>query len=622
MPHQKAKAALAVALVLLMSAPLVMAQQSFNWEYMNSDASGTNFSPQNQITASNVGSLSVKWVFALPAASPVPGLNVTGEGAIAPPLLVDGVVYLLTNDLHVYAIDSADGNVIWSYRGSVNRTGLPLGYLLGHMHGINYYRGDIWVSLPDCTVVGLDAGTGRVVQRITGICAGIPGNAGLYATRGTAPVFFGDVMMVGSSVSEGTDAGRGFVAGYNITDGSLLWRWYVTPPAGGAPTWDASTCAAPCHGNVPPYPGDWGTLGYNGTNTLAGGGTGWGQFAVDGRTGMVYLSTSQPSPDWNATYRPGPDLYSDSIVALNATTGKMAWFFQTTPHDLYDFDCGWNVALGNVTVGGRQQEAVFKACKNGFVYALNATNGSLIWYFDPPTVARSDTGNAAYVQTGTYNATQGWAGSGAPFLQCPGVYGGIEADIGFGYGKVFVATQNICAEVQPAPVGTFGSNQWGVSSIVPQLFNDNTTIYALDASTGRVVWSYFLQGMPYRGGLTVSGGMVFAGALDGNVYALNAETGQLVTKVRVGPSLYEAPVFGSSTTGGVLMLQLVSSSNYRSSGQGVPGVLMAYGLPPSPPPPYLQLAAAAALGAAATAYVVRRRGGPRRAAVSASACRP
>ncbi len=120
---------------------------------------------------------------------------------------------------------------------------------------------------------------------------------------------------------------------------------------------------------------------------------------MDTRHGIVYVSTSQASPGWNGTYRPGPDLYADSIIALNATNGDMIWFYQTTPHDLYDFDCGWNTVLGNVTLGGSTQEAVFKACKNGYLYALNALTGKLLWYFDPPTVTRHLTGNANYVVT-------------------------------------------------------------------------------------------------------------------------------------------------------------------------------------------------------------------------------
>ena len=124
----------------------------------------------------------------------------------------------------------------------------------------------------------------------------------------------------------------------------------------------------------------------NGTtdHVLAGAGPSFGDPVVDTHHGIVFVSTSQASPDWNGTYRPGPDLYADSIIALNTTNGHMLWFYQTTPHDLFDFDCGWNTVLGNVTSGGSAQEVVFKACKNGYVYAIGALTGALLWYFNPP----------------------------------------------------------------------------------------------------------------------------------------------------------------------------------------------------------------------------------------------
>ncbi len=253
---------------------------------MNANGNHTNYVPQDQVSASNVQNLQVAWTFPFPAAYNVPGLAVTGEGSISPPLVVNGTVFVLTNFLTVYAINGETGAVVWSYVAQLNTTGLPLGPLVGHMHGMNYYRGDLWVNLPDCSVLALNALSGAVVMRIRDICAGIPGNAGFYDSSGVPPVFDGDTMIWTSSVSEGTDVGRGFVAAYDITDGQLLWRWYVAPPAGGDPNWDADSCSvnatSSCHGNVSPYVGDWGGMGMtttiNGTTShpLAGAGPSFG----------------------------------------------------------------------------------------------------------------------------------------------------------------------------------------------------------------------------------------------------------------------------------------------------------------------------------------------------------
>ncbi len=558
------------------------------WTHMNADPSESNSVEQKQVTEQTIGSLALKWMYPFPAVDNVPGLNVTGQGAIAPPLVVNGTVYVITDFLRVYAMDAASGSILWTYDAQLNTTGLPLGPLTGHMHGLSYYEGRIWVGMPDCSAVALDAVTGRVVQDVRAICAGIPGNAGLYDSSGVPPTFYKDTMIWSSSVSEGTDGGRGFVAAYDISNnsGRLLWRWYVTPQAGGDPSWDTVSCPpATCQGNVKPVNGDWGTMGYGG-KTMAGAGPSFGQPVVDTRLGLVYVSTSQAAPDWNGTYRPGPDLYSDSVVALNVTNGHMDWFFQTTPHDLFDFDCGWNTALGNVTLAGvGTHEAVFKACKNGYVYALDALTGKKIWYFDPPSLKRTGTSNADYVVTGNYSADQRWINypSTGQFKQCPGSNGGVESDISVAYGKVFVATHNFCTYGQVASVSTAGGAVWGVKYLQPISQEANTTIYAIDASTGKESWSFFIPSVPYRGWLTASGGMVFASSLDGNIYALDATTGKVVHTQYMGPSLYQGVTVGSTSSGDVYLFQLVSSPAYGLFAERIPGALMVFGVEPVGP---------------------------------------
>ena len=559
---------------------------SSSWTRINANANSTNYLPQDQIGASNAAALQVAWTFPFPVAPDVPGLATAGQGSISPPLVVNGTVYVVTNYLTVFAINGETGSVIWSYAPRLNTTDLPLGPLVGHMHGINYYRGEVWVSLPDCSVRGLDALSGAEVTDIAGICKDIPGNAGFYDSSGVPPAFYGNTMIWTSSVSEGTDVGRGFVAAYNLADQSLLWRWFVVPGAGGNQSWDAQSCPPPsCRGNVAPVSGDWGTMSLNGPGTtgpIAGAGPSFGEPVVDSEHGIVFVSTSQASPDWNGTYRPGPDLYSDSIVALNATNGRMIWFYQTTPHDLYDFDCGWNAALGMVTESGNVREAVFKACKNGYLYALDALTGELLWYFDPPTVARTLTGNADYVVTKKYSGNLPWINypSTKPFVQCPGANGAVESDIAVAYSMVYVATYNLCTYGQVASVSTVGSQVWGATGLQPQRQTANTTIYAVDESTGTVAWSYFMAGIPYRGWLTASNHLVFAGGLDGSIHVFDASNGRQVADVYVGTPLYESPTIGAGADGTVRLFQLVGTSSYGAFAGAVPGALMAYWAPP------------------------------------------
>ncbi len=580
-----------ITLVLLVSAqafgaPVRASSQAVNWYDPAANPSGTAFVSQNQINPGNVGDLQLEWELPFPASSPVPGLNFTGQGSITPPLIVNGLVYLMMNDLLVVALDAATGSSIWSYRPVLNTTGLPLSELAGHVHGITYYEGNIWVSLPDCSALALAALTGAVVAKISDICAGIPGNAGKYNYSGTPLAFYRDVLIWSASdVSGGTDAGRGFVAGYNITNGELLWRWYVVPPAGGQGNWDTYECPpTSCRGNVVSVSYDWGDMGYVNGTTRAGGGPDWDQMAIDNQDGLVFLGTSEPAPQGNATYRPGPNLFSDSIVALNATSGAMAWYFQATPHDLYDFDCGWNVAFASITTGGQNESVVFKQCKNGYVYALDAKTGGLLWYFNPPSEVRLNTANGNFVVTGKYAANQTWinAPSNSTAEQCPGIEGGIESDIAVAYGKVFVATHNFCTFVTVGPVNQVAANESGLISQVPAIEDANTTIYALNDATGSPVWSYFIPSVPYRGWLAATGGMVFASSLNGDIIALDADTGRVDGAVHIGASLYEGVTVGSTISGQVMVFQLLSSPTYSATGSGIPGALLAYGLGPAP----------------------------------------
>ncbi|TLX97754.1 MAG: hypothetical protein E6K96_02250 [Thaumarchaeota archaeon] len=621
------RTAVILSILILAQSPSLAANSSStgtptnaNWTEVNANANGTNHVEQGQIAPDNVNQLTKKWVFSIPPASPVAGLDLLQNGSISPPLSINGTVYIVTSYLRIYALDSADGALLWSYQAQLNRTGLPVSHLTGHTHGLIYYRGDIWVSLPDCSVIGVGATSGKLDRHITGICAGIPGNSGLYDSSGVPPVFRDHMMIWVSSVSEGTDVGRGFVAAYNLTTGTLLWRWFVTPPAGGDPLWDQTSCpVTSCHGNVAAYIGDWGIMGSQNHLSLAGAGPAFGQPAVDEKRGVVYVATSQPSPDWNATYRPGPNLYSDSVVALNVTNGRMLWFFQSTPHDLFDFDCGWNVVLGNAVVDGQNKTVVFKGCKNGYLYALDASTGSLLWYFNPPSVKRVGTPNANYVVTGNYDATQRWIDypSTSVFEQCPGANGALESDIAFAYNLVFVATYNLCAFGMVTSVDSYGASHWGVRQLEPAASQANTTIYAVNASTGQVVWSHFLPKIPYRGWLTVSNGVLYAGALDGYIHAFDDRMGREIFAINVGVDLYESPTVGSASNGGTLLLQLTSPSSYGVFSANQTGYLIAYGLPQAGAQ-YLSYALYAALGAGAAVLTLftifrltRSRGSPK-----------
>ena len=216
------------------------------------------------------------------------------------------------------------------------------------------------------------------------------------------------VLMFSPSVTEGDSAGRGFLEAWNITTTTpkFMWRTYVIPPQDGSdPNWSLDSVMNMSHAyifngtaevDLKALPqsqlsqmlvGDWGNFGFNGTTSFAGASAGWGgAWAIDEKTGVAYIGTNVPGPDWNATYRPGPDLWSGSVLALNVTSGKMIWGFQAIPHSLGDLDCSWNVMLANETINGQNTPVVFKGCKDGYIFALNANTGSMLWFLKPPSI--------------------------------------------------------------------------------------------------------------------------------------------------------------------------------------------------------------------------------------------
>lgn len=549
----------AVLLALVLSYSSVYADDG-DWPNMNHDPYGTNYSPQQKITKDNVNRLDVVWSIEIPRF-----MDGLGYGVIGPPLVIDGVVYLATNTPSILAVDASNGKILWEYRPRLQK--IPL--TPPHIHGINYYNGFILYPSPDCSIKLVDASTGTEKASIKSICDNVPGNAGDYSVE-AAPVMDVErnIIVWGPSAAGGTASGRGFVAGFS-PNGTMLWRLFITPPAGGDQLWGFRYVVerggrffeGRAKGNVEPMLGDWGDLGLREGRTRAGAGLSFGHISVDSERGVAYLSTSNPKPDWNATYRPGPNLYSSSVIAINITTGEMLWFYQVVSHDFYDHDCAWNTVLAKTL------NMVVKGCKNGELVALNASNGDLLWRFNPPSL----------VKTIQPSIMKRWHNdpSDQSFLQCPGAFGGIESDIALAYGKVFVAVMNLCTVHVPTPVEQYGEVVKGsVYNIAPTPIN--TTIYAVDLSNGEVKWSFFVDSA-YRGWLTATGGMVIASTVNRGMIFLDAETGKPIHSISFDGTLRTGAVVGRDREGRYIILQLVEKQGQYSE-TGTKQILVALSL--------------------------------------------
>jgi outer membrane protein assembly factor BamB len=590
-----------------------------NWSYDN----------QTVINSQNVNQLQVKWTFPVPSAPP--GQITSAEGVMVTPLIYKGIIYGVTNWHRLYALNAENGDVIWyvdlplmdnySLYLQPSVPG-PLGIPLGHYHSIFlttelWNEPLIWVVSNSYQVFALKATTGDIVVNfnpfISDRLTGISGSYGLY-DEDTPNILVDQqhgVLMFSPSVTEGDSAGRGFIEAWNITTTTpkFMWRTYIIPPQDGSdPDWSLDSVMNMSHAyifngsaaiDLKTLPqaqlsqmlvGDWGNFGFNGTRSFAGGSAAWGgAWAIDEQTGMAYIGTNAPGPDWNATYRPGPDLWSGSVLALNITSGKVIWGFQAIPHALGDLDCSWNVMLANETINGQSTPVVYKGCKDGYIFALNALTGAMLWFLKPPSI---DYENVAPLNP--LNATQmdkvNWDGypSTAPIVQNPADTGALESDLAFDPVKnlVFAATYNDPKNFTYSDVGppktpenaTAWEFSWGVRILTIQpVQTQNTTIYAIDAANGQIRWSYTIQNTPYRGGLTVSGGVVYVSTLDGTLRMLDEDTGRLLSSKVIGGSLLEQPSLGDDANGAMtLVLTDMGSSRW---GPPFPGFIEALAIP-------------------------------------------
>ncbi|MEM4334552.1 MAG: PQQ-binding-like beta-propeller repeat protein [Candidatus Caldarchaeum sp.] len=655
------QASIIATLITILALPVALAQQqAVDWARYNGVPGNWNWSPQKELNKDNAKFLEVKWVFPIPA-SPTTNPFLSGaEGVIHTPLVYKGVVYFVTNWHRVYAVDASTGRTLWTkdlpppaeLADKIMKGEAPWqvpGALRGHFHQVHIYELDnrpyLFVATNYWYLFALNAFTGDIALNwtvfSTDYLAAVPGRRGVYDV--STPSFVIDtnrkIMVTGVSTSEGQGAGRGFFVGVDLKpwlegrgNPQIIWRTFIIPPQDGSdPEWtlrlvDQMRGAWIWDGtrlvNVKTLPAeqkrqllydDWGFARFvqqhpNERVSYAGAGAGWGgAYAVDEERGVVFVGTNQASPDWNATFRPGPNLWSSSILAMNIENGQLVWGVSTMPHDIWDYDCAWSVLfLKDVIIGGQRRDAVIKGCKNGVVYALNPDDGSLIWAFNSWDPAKSG-GDPRYgIKPSKYvrflnpldprDMNWRWQGEWTTgeeyqyiknhgvFYQNPPGVGGIESDPAYDPERnyFFVAVYNMPAAYTIRNVGP--GTAWPTASglmggTLPQA-KYNTTIYAINVNTGQVVWNTFVDGLPYRGGLTVSNGLVFATYNDGTLRVYDADTGAELKRVLIGGPVLVQPSLATTADGRIrLFLPVAVPLSLWGPSTNLPGFVVSLGLP-------------------------------------------
>jgi len=499
---------------------------------------------------------------------PLPPGTAGFHGVTHPPLARRGVGYLVTNDFVLIAFDLRGGKVFWTI--SVPRSS-PVsdqirGDQLGPVTNVKMVDFDgteaLAVGTSQQTVVLLDIYTGRLLATVSLIGPGerIEGNRGKY---GGYPVNFAydskrRILVVGSTAPDGPEAGRGFVDGYRLTSQGpeRLWRTFLMPPQlNYDPSWSINFVQSLKNAWIFDgdkvidlkaldqetirmlLSGDWSP---DGSEVLSVGvmATWMGGWAVDEESGVVYLAVSQPLPSFNGRDRKGPNFPSSSVIAIELATGKVIWVFQAIPHDVYGYGCNSDVLLVD--------ELVVTACGNGYLYAMDKTNGNLKWFLRPP-MNRSE-----YKPPDPFNndeMSRGFPSNTGTFELSPPPASIFSLAANPSKGLIFYSLP-----VKSKAVSTSARYELDLPE------GADAMILAVDAFTGQVRWSRILKGEGVAH-LTAVNDFVLALTYAGNLYIFASVDGKLIaSRSNIGPAM-TSPSLGTDVEGNLRVILSMSALN-------------------------------------------------------------
>ncbi|MDH3315648.1 MAG: PQQ-dependent dehydrogenase, methanol/ethanol family [Gammaproteobacteria bacterium] len=460
-----------------------------------------------QLTRSNVGNLQLAWVAQL--------RQVDRELQVSP-IVADGVMFVSESRDGVVALDAKTGEVIWTYRRAVP-DGLSLCCGMPN-RGVAVLGQTVFVATIDSFLVALDANTGkqRWIVKVADYRDG-------YTMTG-APLALGDRVVVG--VAGGEFGVRGFLSAFDAAEGRLLWKFHTVPG-----------------------PGETGHDTWTGDAWKTGGAPTWTVGAYDPQEDVIFWGTGNPSPVFQAGARPGDNLFSNSVVAIEAKTGRLRWFYQFTPADEHDWDANQQPILAEIDWQGRKRAVVLWANRNAFFYALDRKTGEFLFAkpfvkqtwnlgFDAkgrPRVADSARPSASgtLVWPAIMAATNWWSPSYdgsrqlvfVPCSDAAGIYFQSE-EVKFKRGERF---------------------EGSAASVYAQNLPSTAYVKAIDARTGDVRWQTALESgskdfvWTVGGVLSTKGGVVFAGYRD-IFRAFDADTGEVLWKVNLGGRVRGSPI--------------------------------------------------------------------------------
>lgn len=466
-----------------------------NWLTYSRTYNGHRYTPLAEITAANVGQLRAAWTY-----------QIQQQGKFSSsPIAIDGILYITEPGGEVVALDGRTGRPVWRY---ARRPPPDLHACCGASNrGLAVLNDLLYVGTLDAHLLAIDLQTGKL--RWDAVVADY--RAGHAVT--VAPLAFGDKVVVG--IAGGEYGIRGFLDAYDAKTGARLWRFWTVPGPGeaGHESWPVDS---------------WKT----------GGASTWITGSYDPELNTLYWGTGNPGPDYNGDERVGDNLYSCSLIALDAGTGKLRWHFQFTPHDVNDWDSTHVPML--VVENGRKLVVV--ANRNGFYYVLDRATGAFVrgvqfgrqtWASGLDDKGRpirlpntEPTAEGRMVYPGFHGVTNWFSPSFSPLT-----------------GLVYVAVREEPAYFSKQKM-TYSAGQWfsggnprGVEKVEP-----TGSIRALEHATGKLVWEFPLKSPPWAGLMATAGGVVFGGSSEGMFYALEAASGKPLWHFGTGGAIFANPV--------------------------------------------------------------------------------
>lgn len=487
------------------------------WPSYGRDFSNQRYSPLTQVNASSVKNLSLVWHYKT-------GVVKAFESS---PVVVDGTMYITTALDHVIALDAATGEKKWEWVASLGSTIICCGPV---NRGVAVYGGRVFVGTLDARLVALDAATGKQVWEVQ-----VDDNSRGYSIT-MAPLAVKGMVITGVS---GAEYGiRGHITAYDAATGKQLWRWYTIPSPEEGGWWGkwqtTDPFGTPLGRNIAAEKADSAKYA---DAWQHGGGSVWQTPAVDLERNMMVLTVNNPSPDVDGVVRPGDNLYTDCIVALELTTGKLRWYFQEVPHDRWDYDPISPPILVDVRdSSGKTVAAVAEAGKTGWVYVLDRATGK--------PIRRTD----AFVPQQQIFAAPTRDGT----LIAPGGNGGSEwspaaVNPKLGYMYVLGLNEPDIYKLRPEKYKTGASWLSGVW-LNALGANASGTFSAVDLNSGRVAWQQKMQHRMVGGALATAGNVVFVGSKERVFYAFDAQRGDTLWHY-LAPAAVNAPPVSFAVNG-------------------------------------------------------------------------